>query len=395
MATSRPSIIRLPSLTGYRAVLFLAVYLTHALGAARFFRSNYADNLGTIAPYGTAALSSFFVLSGFVLTWQEPWRGRTRSYLRRRLLKIYPGHIVVWAATLIVLAVVGPMALIGTTRTGPAITNLFLVQAWVPKPSYLMSVYGINWSVSCEMLFYLSLPLVVRPLLRIPANRLWACFAGLSAVLLVIPEVLLHTIHESPWMFWAPLSFHQAWLVYFFPLSRLPEFLLGVVLARIVQTGQWPRIRAWWVMILTVLVWRVSKELPAIYLSSGLMAIPVSLFIPLLALRDIGGRARWLNHKAVVTLGEASYAAYLVHFPVLALSKHLIGDTEQFGIGRGILIVAGVFTVNELLGLALWKYLEKPVMRRFSRSAVERAAPQTPPAVTPEGGATARPAVGG
>src|SRR6476469_5815509 len=69
MAPSRPSIIRLPSLTGYRAVLFLAVYLTHALGAARFFRSTYADTLGTIAPYGTAALSSFFVLSGFVLPW--------------------------------------------------------------------------------------------------------------------------------------------------------------------------------------------------------------------------------------------------------------------------------------------------------------------------------------
>jgi 3-O-acyltransferase len=109
MTASRTSPNRLPSLTGYRVVLSVAVFLTHGLGSAQFFENASINHLGLIAPYGQVALSSFLVLSGFVLTWGEPWRETATVFWRRRMVKIFPNHVVTWALTLVLLAVFGSM----------------------------------------------------------------------------------------------------------------------------------------------------------------------------------------------------------------------------------------------------------------------------------------------
>ncbi|MFE1951202.1 acyltransferase family protein [Streptomyces sp. NPDC059524] len=385
-STSSAGIAKLPSLTGYRFILFNAVFWTHTLAAARFFKNEDINDLGHIWPYGTTALTSFFILSGFVLTWGEAWRNGLARYWRARAAKIFPGHVAVWAFTLILLAVVGPMALIGPTDVGPAIANLFLVQAWIPNPSYMMSVYGINWSVSCEIAFYLALPLFIRPLLKIPAKALWGVFAGLVALILTIPALIDAFVGGPVWPFWAPLSFDQAWMVYFLPLSRLPEFLLGIVLARIVQTRQWPRIRARWIFLATVaatyLVWlAVDDVLPATYASSGVLSITVCLFIPLIALRDIDGRSSFLARKSWVTLGDASYATYLVHWPVLAIVRELAGPTEKYGLWAGLGIVLGTLVLTQAAGLALCRYVERPLMLRLGRPKKQQPTPTDRPLV--------------
>jgi 3-O-acyltransferase len=390
-STSSAGIAKLPSLTGYRFILFNAVFWTHTLAAARFFESEYVNNLGHIWPYGTTALASFFILSGFVLTWGESWRNGLGRYWRARAAKIFPGHVVIWALTLILLAVVGPLAMIGPTDVGPAVANLFLVQAWIPDPAYLMSVYGINWSVSCEIAFYLALPLFIRPLLKIPANRLWVAFAVLVGLVIAIPAVINSMVGGPVWPFWAPLSFDQAWMVYFLPLSRLPEFLLGVVLARIVQTGRWPRIRGRWIFLATAvatyLVWlAVDGALPATYASSGIMSITVCLFIPLIALRDIDGRSSFMARKSWVALGDASYATYLVHWPVLAVAREVVGPTAKFGLWAGWGIVLATLVVTQALGLLLCRYVERPLMLRLGRPRSSRI-----PTVT----VTPRPATAG
>ena len=39
---------------------------------------------------------------------------------------------------------------------------------------------------------------------------------------------------------------HGYWLSYYFPLSRLPEFFLRVLVARLVISGRWRNTRLWW-----------------------------------------------------------------------------------------------------------------------------------------------------
>jgi 3-O-acyltransferase len=360
--------VRLPSLTGYRLILAVAVFSTHALASARFYQNDFVNRLGLIAPYGIASLSSFFALSGFVLTWSTPTRADTaRLFWRRRLVKIFPNHVLTWTLTIMLLAAVGPMPLLGVPpHVGPALTNLFLVQAWIPNPNYLLSVDGINWSVSCELFFYTVLPLLIRPLMRIPPDWLWRCFMGMAVVMAVVPAVITYAIHSPPWLLWPPLSFVQTWLVYFFPLVRLPEFLLGVLLARIVQMDRWPRLRVWWVVLFAVLVWLTTLVLPVAYSRSGILAVAVCLFIPIIAVRDTEGRGGWLSRRSVVLLGDASYATYLIHWPLLGITRHLVGAHRTFDGLTGTLIIIAVFIVAQLAAVALYQYFERPLMRRFS-----------------------------
>jgi 3-O-acyltransferase len=290
-----------------------------------------------------------------------------RLFWRRRLVKIFPNHVLTWVLTIALLALVGPMPLLGVPpHPGPALTNLFLVQAWIPNPDYLLSVDGINWSVSCELFFYALLPLLIRPLMRIPADRLWRCFAGTAVVMAVVPAVITYAIDAPPWSLWPPLSFVQTWLVYFFPLVRFPEFLLGVLLARIVQTGRWPRLRARWVALFAVFVWLTTLVLPTAYSRSGILAVPICLFIPIIAVRDTEGRGGWLSRRSVVLLGDASYATYLIHWPLLGLMRHLVGAHRTFDGMTGTLIIIAVFVVTQLAAVALYRYFERPLMHRFS-----------------------------
>lgn len=361
------SAVRLPSLTGYRLILAVAVFFTHALSSARFYQNDFLNGLGLVAPYGMASLSSFFVLSGFVLTWTASRADTAMLFWRRRLVRIFPTHILTWALTIMLLGIVGPLPLLGAPpHAGPALTNLFLVQAWIPHPDYPLSVDGINWSVSCELFFYTVLPLLVRPLMRIPADWLWRCFVGTTVVMAVIPTVITFAINAPPWSLWPPLSFVQTWLVYFFPLVRLPEFLLGALLARIVQTGRWPRLRARWVALLAVFVWLATWILPTAYARSGIWAVPMCLLIPIIAVRDTEGRGGWLSRRSMVLLGDASYATYLIHWPLLGITRHLVGAHRTLNGVTGTMIIIAVFVVTELAAVALYRYFEQPLIRRFS-----------------------------
>jgi len=106
---------RLPSLTGLRFLAALSVFLFHSSLASspippngpvtpfadQGFAHGYAAVLGHAGPLG---VSFFFVLSGFVLTWSSRPGEPARAFLRRRVVKIYPNHVVMWAVALLLFA---------------------------------------------------------------------------------------------------------------------------------------------------------------------------------------------------------------------------------------------------------------------------------------------------
>jgi 3-O-acyltransferase len=94
--------------------------------------------------------------------------------------------------------------------------------------------------------------------------------------------------------------------------------------------------------------------------------VPISLFIPIIAFHDIEGRGGWLSRRSVVLLGDASYAMYLIHWPLLGITRRLVGAHRTFGGVTGTLIIIAVFVVTQLSAVALYRYFERPLMRRFS-----------------------------
>src|SRR5688572_29665698 len=80
---------RLPSLTSLRVFAALFVMLHHC----RETWQHWAP-VRWIGEVGWLGVSFFFILSGFVLMWSYDGRTPYRHYVMRRLVRIYPLHVL-------------------------------------------------------------------------------------------------------------------------------------------------------------------------------------------------------------------------------------------------------------------------------------------------------------
>src|SRR5580704_3946715 len=248
---------RLDSLTGLRFIAALTVFFDHA-GLETVFRSHEADFLltGLTASLAEAAVGFFFMLSGFVLTWSATPGDTPRSFWRRRAAKILPNHVLTWTAGLVLLAASGT-----AFRVADTIPSLFLVHSWIPSVPVIEGTDGPNWSLACEALFYLSFPVVAPLVGRIQADRLWRWAAALGAAIMIVPFISL-LLPYHPTLFGLPLPFYRFWFTIFLPPVRMLDFVLGIVVARIVMTGRWRPVRARWVAAALLPAWLVALALP-------------------------------------------------------------------------------------------------------------------------------------
>jgi 3-O-acyltransferase len=380
---------RLPGLTGWRFFLALTVVLVHLTSSSQLFADDGVQlAFGTLSILASAALASFFCLSGFVLVWSAPAADTAPRFWRRRFWKIVPLHVLAWVAAVVFIAgTTAPSPVLGANhdlRAGPAVANLLLVQNWVPSWDYLSYLNVPAWSISCEAFFYLCFPLLLPIIARIPAERLRRWVLGVVAVSVLIPGLSL--LLTGPRLFdWLPFNITQYWLVYTFPPVRLLNFVLGMLLARLVQTGRWKPLRRRVILPATIVAFLASPLVPLPFIFSAVLFTPLLLAIPDLAHGDTSprtdGRPRRgvLRRPTFVALGNASYALYIIHFPILLAVRQALGVDRRFTPGAGLLIALGLLAVSVAVSLGLHRWFEEPVRRRCARPR-QAAAISTVPA---------------
>ncbi|MBP2401426.1 acyltransferase family protein [Streptomyces syringium] len=371
----------LPSLTGYRFVLALVVLVCHAA----FISSVYQDQrlhdlLGLTLPLATGAVASFFLLSGFILTWSAPRHEPRRRFWRRRFWKIVPNHVAAWlVAVVFLVTTAGTTGMLATptdAEPAPALANLLLIQNWVPLEHYYVGPNVPAWSISCEAFFYLLFPFLLTAVRRIAAPRLWRWWGAVAAAIPLMALVSL--LVNGPTLYdWLPLNGTQLWFVYAFPPVRVLEFTLGILTARLVQEGRWIEVRRPVLIGLPVAAFALVPVLPATFVFGAALCVPLALVIPALAGKDIAARASVLRHPRLVALGQSSYALYIIHYPIIMIVRHVLGAERKFGVAAGTLLVLGIVALSLLASHLLYRYCEVPLMRRYARP---RPAPHADPA---------------
>ncbi|MFD5921436.1 acyltransferase family protein [Kitasatospora sp. NPDC058201] len=367
-APTREALSRLPSLTGMRWIAALLVFLTHVSVAKPFDRPGLNDFMSTyLSRAGFLGVGFFFVLSGFVLTWSARDGDRPAAFYRRRLFKLYPNHAVTWLVGLLLMARAG-----AELTTAGTVPSLLLLQSWIPSLEVIGGTNGPSWSLACEVLFYLSFPVILPLVKRIRPERLWLWVGLVTAALFALP-LLAQLLPGSPNSPWQPLSFWRYWFVYFLPASRLPEFVLGILLARIVRTGRWVAI-GWPVTVLLVAAgYALMITLPDAWGMAAPTALPVALLIAAVAVKDAAGLGTPFAGRTMVWLGEVSFAFYMVHFLVIQYGPLGLAATGSAGANTwdtpGALGVMGItLALSIVFGWALYRLVEVPVMRRWGRS---------------------------
>ncbi|MEH0936225.1 acyltransferase family protein [Micromonospora psammae] len=357
---------RLPSLTGLRWVAAMLVFGYHAGTMGIVGEPDVKAVLDWTFTLGLSGVQFFFILSGFVLVWSARDTDRRRDFWRRRLAKIYPNHVLTWAAALLVMwwfaDPVVPRA---------ALESLLLVQAWDPTPGYFYSINSVSWSLSCELFFYLCLPLVLPAIRRARAGVLWAVVVAVPLLIVALWPGQSLVPEASTW-----------WFNQIFPVVRSTEFWLGVAAAELMRRGRWRGPGLPLASLIFVVTWVVAAQWIRAELWAAILSAAYILVITAAAGADVHGRPSPWRHRTLVWLGEVSFAFYLVHVLVMVTVLRLAG---RLGVGLpgwwGPLVVVGFLAVNLALAALLHRWVETPMMRRLSprRPRAGAGRPSTPP----------------
>lgn len=333
----------LPALTSVRAIAALAVFAYH-LG--------FQQSVPVLAPLGLGytGVTLFFVLSGFVLTWTfDPTQSRRQFYLRR-VARVYPAHLAVFAVVVAVAAVAG-------RPIGPGVylPSLALIQAWWTDADVSFGVNDVSWSLSCEAFFYALFPLAVVGLHRLRPRVMWCvvglCYAGYVAVVTLVASRL----HD-------PDLPH---VVYTNPAVRLPEFLVGIAVARTVIGGARVPVWAFAAAAGTAVVGAVvAPQWPA---PTAWLTPAAAVAIAYLARRDLAGGNRLLHLRPLHYAGRLSFAFYLVHLMIL--------ERLDASYGTGVGTAGAAFVVSWAAAAVLHHLVELPAHRWIVAAARRRSGP--------------------
>ncbi|WP_051856565.1 acyltransferase family protein [Streptomyces sp. NRRL B-1347] len=363
---------RLPSLTGMRFAAALLVFCFHASYENVFAdrRVNGAFREGA-SQAGWTGVSFFFVLSGFVLAFSARRHDTWRAFWRRRLWKVYPSHLLTAAAAVALLAAAG------LPRPG-LLRNLLLVQTWQPDVDVILGANPVSWSLSCEALFYLAFPALWAGVRRIRPGRLWWWAAALAAVVALLPAAAGLLLPGGPHMYWLAISEEQYWFLLAFPPVRAAEFVLGMVMARLVAAGRFPATGLWPAALALALAYTAALALPVAYGIAALGVAPLAWLVAAGATADLRGSPGVFAARPVVWLGQVSFAFYLLHRLVQFHGHRALGEHRAWSTpaAAALLLLAAALTL--LLAWAMHTAVEQPLLRRFSARRPRRPAPGPP-----------------
>lgn len=387
----------LPSLTGARWWAASAVFLLHVLvflPVYPFQKTELFANIHRFIPMqlGSAGVTFFFVLSGFIIFWSNDTMSNVGKYLKRRVFKIYPTHIV--ASVVFIVAASVPLS-----KTVLWVPNLLLIHTWVPNWTMLGGLNVPSWSLVAELLFYLTFPLFLPLVRRVNGVGIWWAIGGLFALILVIHTAYFLFLEGPPGVsntflprFWpgdtspyfeihaSPEWFAQNeipvmpsyWMTYNFPLSRLPEFYLGVMAAKLVDQKMFRNSRMWWPMAALAVSYAATWVVPVNYKMSVLFVLPMMLVVATLAVKDLNGKTGISGSPRMVWLGDISFAFYLIQFPVMVIvTRFFIGGNQYYfwgWLGWSVL----VFVVSVVAAWAIFTFIDDPIMKRTARPKTKR-----------------------
>jgi peptidoglycan/LPS O-acetylase OafA/YrhL len=351
----------LPALTGVRFFAAFYVVLFHGLPWLRQ-RFSLPVALQTFLGNGYLAVTLFFILSGFILayTYDGQIDGNTNRlhFWEARFARIYPVYFLS-----LVLAFWFERGLSFGTRT----SVLLMVQTWNPRTPELTGAWNYPaWTLSVEAFFYLCFPFLL-PWMSRRSGRTLFWIMGLMLAICVAVHTPIQGLGD-----WDRSSFLTR--IVPLPLLRIPEFLLGMAiglkLLRNEAAGQ--NAGRPWKVYVAVLGALLILSLPlGVWVS--LVTIPFAVLVYELA---IGGSvlAKFLSKSFMILLGSASYAVYLLQFPVRSWARVLFSHFPEKLAHLGAPLTPLMLVLFSILVFKFWEEPCRRALRSWFAAGKLRAA---------------------
>ncbi|MFC0242359.1 acyltransferase family protein [Rhodopseudomonas telluris] len=324
-----------------RAFAALAVVLFHTettLGLPKYLGHEIFPLFGP----GEAGVYYFFVLSGFVMvTAHARDLGRNDvvlPFLWKRFRRIYPALWVVLTSQAVLFLLI-PQDRIATAELPWVIVKDFLILPW-GGPSLL----SVEWTLRHEILFYAAFAII----LLAPSWRWIVTGAGLAAISMglfaTMPEPLDRLLSGYNLLFGFGIG---AALLY--RRNAVPKPCVVLALGLAIFLSNW-----------SALVMGIYEKSIAVVWIYGVGA---ALTIAGAAALERG--SGFTAPPFVRLLGDASYAIYLVHYPVVSVASKAFTHLQRQVPIPDWLIFSFVIGAAAGAGLAFHIVIERPLMARL------------------------------
>lgn len=304
---------------------------------------------------GNAAVSGFFVISGYLIAASFQNQPTVPAYLARRIARIYPAFLLASLSSVVVAAPIGGVSWQEIAASAPDLLGRAI---WLNTPeisgafagTHYPSLNGSMWTIAHEFRCYL----LVVVLGVIGAFR-WRASVPLLAVLLFVGNSILTDQIVAPGA--------RAWIRQAVPIDG-PANALRLTAVFLVGTSfylyrDWIALKPSMALIafalLVPLLFQPAVVAPAFAILGGYVLLTIAFCVQ-------RGPLTRINAKT-----DISYGVYLYAWPV---AKILLAAWPTMPL---VLCIAVNWLIACALGWASWHLIEKRAMAVFSR---KRAATQ-------------------
>lgn len=356
----------LPALTGIRSLAAICIMLFHFTPAGLRWAAHPRVSLYPVVNIGFVFVSFFFLLSGFILTYNYADRPvKLVDFMVARLARLYPIYALMLVLSIPFIVAEWHYRSHAQFFEGALLTPL-LLQTLLTRVATFSNT--VAWALSCEAIFYLAFPWLVR--LRWPRSAgkliaillvLWV--VGIAPHVLYVhfdPDHLGHIADRYSGGFWLSTLKYT-------PLPFACTFIAGIALGHLheaLHLSQRARTAvgvagfagAW------VFIYNFAAQTPYVLIVGGIIT---PLFMAMtLGLAGPGVLARIFSVRPLMILGVASYALYLMHFNIFIM-LHLYNVPQRLGVARFDPWISYVFMI--LLAIAATRWVEHPAQRAIAQ----------------------------
>jgi len=330
--------------------------------AVVFYHTAFTFNGGTHTDF--QAVSVFFVISGFIMTYIT--RAESQQFLQQRLVRIVPLY---WLCTLGTLAAVWLLKESGRTWADAGIGNVLKSFLFVPyrdAHGETQPILPVGWTLNLEMFFYVLFAIALM------ISRRWGPL--LTCVALVAIKIAYRQLGCSALLCEFYAHDYTAFLI-----LGIASFYVWSVIKGIAE--KWPSIAAA-IAILSMLAFVLWNAHPPF--ANALQqrvafpiyyAMPPLLVLSVLTLHSARFSCGW---NMPLLLGDASYALYLTHIMVMELALIIrngtIGDQiAAINPSYSVAAMLGALIICSLVAIVVHTKVELPTLRILRRLLIKRS----------------------
>jgi len=344
-----------------RGVAAAAIVLYHLLVMSTIDASFIVDHF-----YWREILSAgvplFFVISGFIILVTTVGKGSSgalifrqpaKSFLAKRLQRIYPVYWVVFVVALVLHY--------SPVTNQPALEIGFLLKSFVLFPTYdeqgdLYPFVMVGWTLFYEMYFYLTFTAMLLISGYLNANVV-QCLLGITAFMAVV-VVFGQIVHQQP----AVLAVITNPIILYF----VAGYLIGLAYLHQIQLKKNLRQIGLGVNLIILALFATKVLTNETLLYQIFTAIFPIILVGLTALKAPSAAAAkapslWL------TLGDASYSIYLTHLYLIMLATGLWKRDIVFANMPDDLSIGILFVACLVAGVVFYRLVERPLLGCMKR----------------------------